>query len=183
MMALSTRASIFTKLKLLAVLNIIPHRLALMKPPTKCACCIYGKMTKQPWRTKSKNNQPTQLATAPSQCLSVNHMESSTLGFIGQLKGKLTISRYKYATVFIDNFSRYKDIYLQRTLSSEETLNVKIAFEAHSRAMDVMILNYHAGNGRFVNNSWINDIAEKGQTTTYCVVNAHWQNDIAEKGI
>ena len=29
----------FTKLKLLAVLNIIPCRLALVKPP-KCACCI-----------------------------------------------------------------------------------------------------------------------------------------------
>jgi hypothetical protein len=172
----------FAKIKLLALLNVLPRRLALVKPP-KCACCIYGKMTKQPWRTKAKNNRKIRVATAAGQCVSVDQMESSTLGFIGQLKGKLTISRYKYATVYIDNYSRYKYVYLQRTLTSKETLNSKLAFEAHARVQHVQILNYHADNGRFVDNAWIQDATAKGQTTTYCGVNAHWQNGIAEKGI
>ena len=172
----------FSKIKLLSLLNVLPRKLALVKPP-RCACCIYGKMTKQPWRTKAKNNRKIRIATAAGHCVSVDQMESSTLGFIGQLKGRLTISRYKYATVFIDNYSRYKYVYLQRSLTSKETLNAKIAFEAHSRVQHVQILNYHADNGRFVDNDWVNDATAKGQTTTYCGVNAHWQNGIAEKGI
>jgi hypothetical protein len=161
---------------------MIPHRLALTKPP-KCTCCLYGKMTRKPWRTKAKNNRPIQAATKPGQCVSVDQMESSSMGFIGQLKGKLTTRRYKYCTVFIDNFSRYKYIYLQSSLSSKESLEAKVAFEAHSRALGVMILNYHADNGRFVDNAWIQDIHKKQQTISYCGVNAHWQNGIAEKGI
>jgi hypothetical protein len=172
----------FSKLKLMAVLNIIPRKLSLIKPP-KCACCLYGKMTRTPWRTKAKNNRQIRTATTAGQCISVDQMESSTLGFVGQLKGKLTKRRYKYATIFIDNFSRYKYVHLQTSLTSEETLQAKVAFEAHSRTLGVPILNYHADNGRFIDNAWTQDIQQKGQTTSYCGVNAHWQNGIAEKGI
>jgi hypothetical protein len=172
----------FSKLKLMAVLNIIPRRLALVKAP-KCACCIYGKMTRTPWRTKAKNNRPIRKSTAAGQCISVDQMESSCLGFVAQLKGRLTKRRYKYATVFIDHFSRYKYVHLQSSLTSEETLQAKVAFEAHSRSLGIQILNYHADNGRFVDNAWTNDIRSKGQTTSLCGVNAHWQNGIAEKGI
>jgi hypothetical protein len=172
----------FSKLKIMALLNMIPRKLALVRPP-KCACCIYGKMTRTPWRTKAKNNREIRKATASGQCISVDQMESSTLGFIGQLKGKLTTRRYKYATVFIDNYSRYKYIHFHSSITSEETLQAKVAFEAHARALNVQILNYHADNGRFVDNAWIKDVQTKGQTTTYCGVNAHWQNGIAEKSI
>jgi hypothetical protein len=172
----------FSKLKIMALLNIIPRTLALTRPP-KCACCIYGKMTRVPWRTKSKDNREIRKATAPGQCISVDQMESSTLGFIGQLKGRLTTRRYKYATMFIDHFSRYKYVHLQSSITSEETLQAKVAFEAHSRSLNVQILNYHADNGRFVDNAWIQDVQSKGQTISYCGVNAHWQNGIAEKNI
>jgi hypothetical protein len=172
----------FSKLKIMALLNIIPSKLALTRPP-KCACCIYGKMTRVPWRTKSKNNREIRKATAPGQCISVDQMESSTLGFVGQLKGRLTTRRYKYATMFIDHFSRYKYVHLQTSITSEETLEAKVAFEAHSRSLNVQILNYHADNGRFVDNAWIQDVQSKGQTISYCGVNAHWQNGIAEKNI
>jgi hypothetical protein len=150
----------FSKLKLMALLNMIACCLALTKLP-KCACCLYGKMTRKPWRTKAKNNRPIQAATKPVQCVSVDQMESSSMGFVGQLNGKLTTRRYKYCTVFIDNFPRYKYIYLQSSLSSQESLDAKIAFKAHSRALGVMILNYHADNGRFVDNAWIQDVQKK----------------------
>ena len=171
----------FKKLKILAEKNIIPKRLSKIRSP-KCAGCIYGKMHKRPWRTKA---QPGKIAvtTRAGQCISVDQLESSTVGFIGQLKGRLTTKRYKYATVFIDHFSRYTYIHLQKTLTSEETLEAKNAFEAHCRKHDVIVENYHADNGRFADNLYVNDVRHKGQTITYCGVNAHWQNGIAERKI
>lgn len=41
----------FPKLKVLAENNEIPKKLAKVKPPT-CAGCLYGAMTKVPWRGK-----------------------------------------------------------------------------------------------------------------------------------
>ena len=83
----------------------------------------------------------------------------------------------------MDHFSRYKYVYLQATITSAETLEAKRAFEAHSRAFGVQVENYHADNGRFADNAFINDIKLQGQTISYCGVNAHWQNGIAEKAI
>ena len=100
-------------------------------------------------------------------------MESSSVGFIGQMKGKLTTRKYKYATVFVDHFSRYTYVHLQKKLTSEETLEAKNTFEAHCRQHRVNVQHYHADNGRFADNLFVNDVASKGQTLTYCGVNAH----------
>ena len=43
-------------------------------------------------------------------------MESPTAGLIVQLKGKLTLQRYYYATVFTDQYSRFSFIYLQKRI-------------------------------------------------------------------
>ena len=43
--------------------------------------------------------------------------------------------------------------------------------------------HYHAENGRFCNNLFIQDIQKQGQSISYCGVGAHHQNGIAEKQI
>ena len=63
------------------------------------------------------------------QIVSVDQLESSTPGLIAQLKGKLSQQRYKYATVFVDQFPGYVFVYLQKRLTSEGTVMVKHAFE------------------------------------------------------
>ena len=73
-------------------------------------------------------------------------------GFIAQLKGKLTKQRYKYATVFVDQFSGLSYAHLQRSITSSETVEGKLAFEAYARSMGVKIDAYHADNGRFADN-------------------------------
>jgi hypothetical protein len=95
----------FTQLKLLAKNGEIPKRFEKVKEP-RCAGCLFGKMTKVPWRTRSKTNNKVHEATYPGQCVSVDQMESTQAGFIAQLKGRLTTKRYKAATVFVDHFSR-----------------------------------------------------------------------------
>ena len=59
--------------------------------------------------------------------MSVDQLESSSPSLIAQLKDKLTQQRYKYAMVFIDQFSGNTFIYLQKHLTSKETIQAKHA--------------------------------------------------------
>ena len=64
---------------------------------------------------------------------------------------------YKYAMVFVNQFSGYMFVYLKKCLTSEETVMAKHAFEHSADQHRVKILHYHADNGRFVDNTFIAD--------------------------
>ena len=171
----------FLKLKLLAALGEIPKRLANIQPPV-CAGCAFGAMTKVPWQSKG-GETPVFTATKPGQCVSVDHMESTQVGFFAQLKGALTLRRYQAATVYVDHFSGYKYIHLMSHLSSEETIAAKIAFERHASNLGITILHYHTDNGQFHDNAFHAACEQGGQCLTFYGVNAHFQNGRAEKAI
>ena len=91
----------FPKLKVLAKNGEIPRRLAKVPPP-KCAGCLFGAMTKTSWRSKeSKATHQVFVATKLGECVSINHMVSTHVGFFTQLKGGLTKKRYKAASIFV----------------------------------------------------------------------------------
>jgi hypothetical protein len=102
----------FARLESLAENGEIPKRLAHICPP-RCAGCLYGAMTKVPWRRKGRRNSthPVFAATKPGECVSVDHMQSTAPGFYGQSKGILTKTRYRNATTFVDHYSRLKFVY------------------------------------------------------------------------
>ena len=137
-------------------------------------------MTKRPWRVKGENKDTTKTATRPGQIVSVDQLESNTSGLIAQLKGKLTQQRYKYATVFVDQFSCYTFVYLQKCLTSEETVMAKHGFERSTDQRGVRITHYHADNGSFADNAFITNCKAQRQGLYYCGVNAHFQNGIVE---
>jgi len=85
-------------------------------------------------------------------------MESTTPGFIGHLKGRLTRQRYTCATIYVDHASRLSFVYLQLALTSKETVKYKHAFEAYARKHNVTIKHYHADNGRFSDNAFMDDV-------------------------
>jgi hypothetical protein len=74
-------------------------------------------------------------------------------------------------------------VHLQESLTSADTLEAKEAFESFSRNMGVRIQHYHADNGRFADNSFMNTVKQQKHTISFCGVNAHFQNGIAEKRI
>ena len=148
-----------------------------------CTACQYSKMTKHLWRVKGDDKKATKNATWPGQIVSVDQLESNTPGFIAQLKGKLTQQQYNYATVFVDQFSRYTFVYLQQQITSEESVKAKHAFESVAEQCGVKVLHYHANNGRFADNAFITDCNAQRQSISYCGVNAHFQNGIAERRI
>ncbi len=82
-------SSMLRALKLLALNGEIPKKLAKVKPP-KCAGCLFGAMTKIPWRGKeTKASHEVFIATKPGECVSVDQMASTEVGFFAQMKGKL----------------------------------------------------------------------------------------------
>jgi hypothetical protein len=141
-------------------------------------------MTKIPWRGKeTKASHEVFIATKPGECISVDQMASTEVGFFAQMKGKLTKRRYRCATIFVDNFSRLRFVHLQINDSSAETLGAKRAFETFAAEHNVRILHYHCDNGRFQDNTFKQACHEARQQLTFCGVNAHFQNGIAERSI
>jgi Reverse transcriptase (RNA-dependent DNA polymerase)/GAG-pre-integrase domain len=176
----------FKTLLNLAKEGLIPKALATAEPP-KCAGCLYGKQTRTPWRKKpskkTRNTTKLRVAKAPGDIISVDQMVSSVPGLMNQLKGTPTVRRYHYATIFVDQFSGLDYVHLMESITAEETIEAKIAFERFAASHGVKIKHYHADNGRFAENAFRKAVASSGQSLTFCGVNAHHQNGMAEKRI
>jgi hypothetical protein len=64
-------------------------------PPPKCVGCLFGAMTKLPWRgEENKSSHKVFVATKPGETVSVNQMASTKAGFFAQLMGTLTKKCY-----------------------------------------------------------------------------------------
>jgi transposase InsO family protein len=150
-----------------------------------CNDCCGAKATRKPWRGKGKGNVKKHLKkpTHPGEIVSVDQLESSIPGFIGQMTGRLTNQRIVASTIFVDHASDLSYVYHQTSMTSEETLKSKLAFEKFAASHGVNIKHYHADNGRFKDKLFSKSIEEKGQTISFCGVGAHHQNGIAEKRI
>jgi hypothetical protein len=106
-----------SKIQRMAAAGMLPKRIASCKQPL-CQSCMYGMMVKRAWRSKQIPKSIAPNTSRPGQHVSVDQMESPVPGLIGQLKGKPTVARYRFATVFVDSFSRASYIHLQQTSNS-----------------------------------------------------------------
>lgn len=167
----------------LAKLGYLPRVLASCAHPL-CQACIYGKMTRRPWRTKpALTDVKSENATAPGEVVSVDQIESPVPGLVGQSKGIPTKARTRVATIYVDHFSSLSFVYLQQSTTGEETMRSKDAFEAYAGTYGITIKRYQADNGRFAENLWRKSVMEQKQALTFSGVGAHHQNGRAEKRI
>jgi hypothetical protein len=150
----------------------------------KCAGCLFGAMTKLPWRGKeSKSSHKVFVATKPGETVSVDQTTSTEVGFFAQLKGALTKKRYRCCTIFVDNYSRLRYVHLQVDDTAKETMKAKHVFKKYVIKHGVSIKHYHCDSGRFANNLFKQSCESNHQRHTSCGVNAHFQNGIAERAI
>jgi len=171
------------KLQEMAKQGIIPRRFAKCDIPT-CSACLFARATKRPWRNKTRRDADNdETPTTVGEVVSVDQLESPTPGLIAQMTGTLTTKRYKYATVYVDQRSRFGYVHLQKTSSAEETIEGKKAFETYARRHGVTVKNYLADNGIFKANLWVEECKKQGQGLTFAGVNAHHQNGVAERKI
>ena len=57
--------------------------------PSKCAGCLFGALAQKAWQKMGANNKPIKVAMPPGECVSVDQMISTQVGFIAQSKGRL----------------------------------------------------------------------------------------------
>ena len=174
----------FTKVQEMAKQGIFPSRIAKCAVPI-CSACQYAKATRRQWRIKShKHNQDAiESPTKPGQCVLVDQLVSPTPGLIAQMTGFITKQWYRYATVYVDQYSGISFIYLQCTASAAETLEGKRAFEWYAQLHDVTISAYHADNGIFKACEWVENCHQSQQGLTFAGVGAHHANGKAERCI
>ena len=102
---------------------------------------------------------------------------------VPQTLGFRTLERFVGATVFVDNHSNFSFVYMMRSISTNETMAAKAAFEQKSKEYGVKILNYQADNNRFADKAFKLNCEKQKQGLTFCGVGAHHQNGIAEQMI
>jgi hypothetical protein len=119
--------------------NMLPRRITKIltsmnkqqtKPPM-CNDCCGAKATRRPWRGRGAkyNQRHLKKGAHPGEVISVDQLESSIPGFIGQMTGKLTKQCIVASTVFVDHASDLSYVYHQTSMTSEETPKSKLAFE------------------------------------------------------
>ena len=171
------------RMKIMVQQGTLPQRYRNCRLPF-CASCAYGKATRKPWRSHtSSNNDESTRPQRPGECISVDQLISPTPGLIAQMSGKLTTQRYTCATIFVDQYSGFSYIWIQRSTSVDETLKGKRAFERFSTHHGVNITHYHADNGVFRAKDWVVDCHTRQQSISYAAVGAHHQNGVAERRI
>ncbi len=103
-----------------------------------CNDCYSASAARTPWRTKP-NRQTEQIedkraSLSPGDVISVDQLETSTPGFVGQITGILTRQRIVGSTIFVDQASDMGYVYHHLSMSSEETVKAKESFERYARS-------------------------------------------------
>ena len=96
------------------------------------------------------------------------------------MSGFLTNQRLLGVTTFLDHVSDLIYIHLMRDLSPAEKFLSKAAMEKTMDQAGWNVLHYHADNGGFSENGFVEAINSKDQQITFCGVGTHHQNGIAE---
>ena len=74
-------------------------------------------------------------------------------------------------------------MHLHHSLTVEDTIKAKVAFEPYARSRGVKIKHYHADIGRFADRTFLEAIETENQTMIFCAANVHHQNGKAKKHI
>ena len=107
--------------------GVIPQKLAKV-PATKCPSCFNGKAHQKPWTTHKVDPKIKQ-STIHVTVTSIDQLELPVQGFVPIAKGQLTTIHYQGAMGFIDHTSDFTYVHLDQGFITDETLEVKHAFE------------------------------------------------------
>ena len=113
----------------------------------------------------------------------MDQIVSAQPGLISQMSGFLTNQRLWGTTTFVDHVSNYVYVHLMRDLSLTKKLLSKSAMEKVMTQAGQTVKHYHADNGRFSGNGFIDTVNGKDQKITFYGVGAHHQNGIIENKI
>ena len=97
------------------------------------------------------------------------------------MEGFLTSKRIWGCTTFVNHVSNFFYVHLMRDFTLEETLLAKRAYEKLLAQANRRVKHYHADNGWFADNGFLEAVNTKDQKITFCGVGAHHQNGASLK--
>ena len=148
-----------------------------------CAACAFASAHRRNWRTKAPPTSGVRRETDahPGDGTSADHIVSRQPGLLPQSTGTLTHRRFWGAVIFVDHSTDYIYGHPVTSISSQETLNAKHAYERKAKEHGVTVRGYHADNLRFNDNKFTGDCINAGQRISFCGVGAHHQNGVVER--
>ena len=170
-------------LKKLAARGLLPKCILKVKKMPLCAACAFAKAHRKNWRfkgTKKGGKIRSRKSKHPGDGTSCDHIVSQQPGLTPQSHGKLTHARYWGSVLYCDDTSDFLYNHLVEGISSEATLESKLAYERVLASYDRKVKSYHADNLRFNDSNFTASCIKGGQHITFCGVGAHHQNGIAE---
>ena len=161
-------------LQILAAAGHFPKRLSICTCPA-CASCYYSLAQHKAWRSKGKHNKAIldQMRTLPGEIAHTDIMTSSVPGLIPQMVGFLTSKKFHYTSFFVDDKSDFTYVYHQGSISVEDTIAAKRAYEAELRKYGKEVRHYHADNGTYATAKYKAEVEDSKQTLTFCGVGSH----------
>lgn len=106
----------------------------------------------------------------------MDQIVSAQPGLVPQMSGKLTRERIWGATCFVDHVSDFIYVHLMKSLTTEDTITAKRAFEKLFHHANRKVKSYRADNGRFQDKEWLENCNLQQQKITFCGVGHHSQN-------
>jgi len=164
----------------LAHAGILPKHLASCPKPL-CTSCQLG--TAHRSATPSIGTLLDVGHLKPSDCVSVDQLESNAPGSVPTSWGLPTKCTYQAAILFCDYASCYLFLTCHHSTGAGEAVAAKRAFEREASLANVTNRKYKADNGIFNSILWKSTCNILQQTNEYCGINAHHQNGIAERQI
>ena len=106
----------------------------------------------------------------PADTVGCDQLISAQPGLVPQNKGILTRARIWAATIYIDYVTGYVHVGLMTDQSGDSTLQTNHDFEHLYATRNVKVKHYHADNGRFADNAFLDAVNAKDQKLTFCGV-------------
>ena len=161
----------------------LPKR--LLEWQNKIPLCVAGHFGQShccPWRVKVNKSGSIQTPEQkdPVDGVSVDNIVSSQPGLIPQMSFFLTKQRLWGATTFLDHISDFVYVHLMQDLSLAETMLAKEAMKKVMAHSGRSVKHYHADNGRFAENGFVEAVNSKSQNLTFCGIGVHHQNGMIE---
>ena len=114
----------------------------------------------------------------PGDGVSIDQIVSAQPGLIPHMSDFLVSRRIWEVTTFCDHVSDFVYVHLMRYFTAEETLLATRAFEKMLAQANKSDRHYHADNGAFAHNGFLDSVSKKDQKITFCGVGVHHQNGI-----
>ena len=164
---------------------------AKIKTNPRCAACQFGKQCQLsvPTTTQSKVTDSvgaiSKEVVRPGQQICIDHFVCKNKGRLFTSRGKtVSTDMYSGGCIFVDNYSGFVHVELQKHLNTLETLQAKERFESMALDFGVIPQTYLSDNGSaFTSHEFTAKMEEFNQVSKFAGAGAHHHNGVAERNI